>query len=238
MTTSDLTWRAVWAAFAVASALALLGNLAALRDLPKRMGRSSYQPWAQLLDAAAMPLYCIAFSFGVTTSVYISFAADRIEQAGGLAALPDGVSSAVIFLCFGLFGLLGLATGRAALAIGLPMLLRALLCVSAGSLALIALAPGSWMGVTLSAGLQGAFVMMMSAILSFWSEELFPEMPARSFTAALVAMTLGSVLGPGAAGIASGVFGSEAMFLAAAALSAATLAPLTPRWSAAIPEPG
>lgn len=237
MVLGDMTWRMAWAAFALASTLALLGNLLALRDLPKWMGRSTRQPWAQLLARDAWPLYGIALSFGVTTSVFISFAADRVEAAGGLAALPGGASSAVIFLCYGAFGLVGLATGRIAQRLGLPGLLRVLLPGSALSLGLIALAPGSWPGVALSAGLQGAFVMMMSAVLSFWSERLFPEMPARSFTAALVAMAAGSVLGPGVAGMVAGAFGPEAMFLAAAGVSLATLAPLLPRWTPAMPEP-
>jgi len=51
--------------------------------------------------------------------------------------------------------------------------------------------PTSWPGVVLSAGPQGAYVMMMSGILAFWPERLFPQMPARSFTAALIAVAGG-----------------------------------------------
>lgn len=227
---SGLPWRNAWAAFAIASAIALLGNLIALRGpCGRHPGPGRHQPWGVLLHRPAMPLYGIALSFGVTTAIYISFAADRIEQAGGLPFIPGGTSPAVIFVCFGLFGLIGLATGRVKARIGLSGLLRLLLLGSALSLSLVALAPTSWAGVALSAGLQGAFVMMMSAILAFWSERLFPALPACSFTAALVAVAAGSVLGPVTAGFVAHAFGHGPMFLATAAVSIVTVAVVLPR---------
>jgi predicted MFS family arabinose efflux permease len=223
------SWRIAWAAFALASALALLANLAGLRDSAGPLGPSTPQPWGQLLRGAAMPLYAIALSYGTTTAVYISFAADRIEQAGGLTQLPAGASSALLFLCFGIFGLVGLATGAVKGLLGLAGLLRALLLASALSLALVALTPSSWAGVAVSASLQGAFVMMMSAVLAFWSERLFPQLPARAFTAALIAVAAGSALGPVAAGFLAGAFGAGTMFLATAAISGMTAAAVLPR---------
>ncbi|WP_397542548.1 MFS transporter [Roseovarius salis] len=231
----EFSWRAAWTAFTLAGAAALTANLLALRDLPRQMGPSPHQPWGILLHGSALPLYGIALSFGVTTAIYISFAADRIEQAGGLPGLPDGASSAVIFVCFGVCGLVGLATARVEAMIGLAGLLCMLLITSALSLILVALAPGSWTGVVLSAGLQGAFVMKMSAVLSFWSERLFPLLPSRSFTAALIAVAAGSVLGPVAAGVMSDRFGAVPMFLCVAAVSVATLLILVPRRDDAFP---
>jgi len=77
--------------------------------------------------------------------------------------------------------------------------------------------------VVLSAGLQGVHVMMTSAVLAFWSERLFPALPSLSFTAVLLVMAAGSVLGPGLAGLASGAAGPMAMFLGAAVLPAAAV---------------
>jgi len=225
-----LPWRMAWAAFAAASTLTLLVNIIALREPSGPLGASTpAAPWASLLQGSAMPLYAIALSFGTTTAIYFSFAADRIVQAGGVPGMPSGSAPAILFLCYGLFGLLGLATGRLKRIIGLSALLRSLLVASALSLTLVALVPNAWGGLVLSAGLQGVYVMMMSAVLAFWSERLFPHMPARSFTAALIAVALGSVLGPAIAGTVSDSWGPEVMFLATAALSITTLPVILPQ---------
>ncbi|HAW46004.1 MAG TPA: MFS transporter [Roseovarius sp.] len=235
---TGLPWQAAWVAFAIAGAIAGLGNIAALRAPADPLGASRpRQPWGTLLHRKAMPLYAIAFSFGTTTAIYFSFAADRIEQSGGLPLLPSGTSPAILFLCFGSVGLIGLATGRIKGAIGLSALLRSLLMASALSFGLMALVPTSWAGVVLSAGLQGAYVMMMSGVLAFWSERLFPQMPARSFTAALIAVAGGSVLGPATAGAMADSVGTSAMFLAAAMLSVTTMPVIHPHFVQERPSP-
>ena len=224
-----ISWRIGWTVFAIASALAALANWVALREVAGSAGPTSRQPWGALLKASAIPLYVIALSFGTTTAIYISFAADRIQQAGGVPGLPASASPAVMFVSLGVFGLAGLATGRARAATGLPGLLRLLLLTSALSLLLIALTPSSWPGVILSSALQGVFVMMMSAVLAFWSDRLFPQLPSLSFTAALLAVAAGSVLGPVAAGYISDTLGAATMFLGAASISAITAAVILPR---------
>ena len=61
--------------------------------------------------------------------------------------------------------------------------------------------------------------MMISAVLSYWSEELFPDLPSLGFTAAIVAMAAGSILGPLIGGGLASAFGMPSVFLGAAALS-------------------
>lgn len=235
---SGLPWTAAWTSFAVMSALALLACVFALQEPSGPLGASiPMQRWSTLLHRTAMPLYTIALSFGVTTAVYLSFAADRIEQMGGLPGAPSGSSPAILFLAYGIFGLAGLSTGWVKSITGLSLLLRLLMIGSALSLALIALLPTSWIGVMLSAGLQGVFVMMMSAVIAFWSERLFPQMPARSFTAALIVVAMGSVLGPATAGIVAEIHGPTSMFLGSAALSLTTLPVILPRFVRERPRP-
>ncbi|SFP44258.1 MFS transporter [Tranquillimonas alkanivorans] len=219
---SGMSWRTAWAIFAGAAALAAAGNWMALRRLKGRFGALPSLPWRRLAQRRAVPLYVIALSFGTTTAIYISFAADRVQQNGGVPIGPVGASPALIFVSFGLFGLVGLTTGRIKAATGLAALLGLLLAGSTLSLLLIALAPVSTGGVILSAALQGAYVMMMSAVLAFWSERLFPNVPALGFTAALLAVAAGSVAGPVVAGQLSDTAGAGFTFLVTAGVSAAT----------------
>ena len=221
MSMGGVSWRLCWAIFAFGSAFSLLGNWITLRDVTGTPRPRPALRWRVLFHRAAIPLFGIGFCFGITSTVYISFAADRIAQAGGVAGVPANVSGSLVFICYGVFGLVGLLTGSVKTAMGLPLLLRLLMLASALSSALIALVPTSWTGVVVSAGLQGINVMMMSAAMAFWSDRLFPALPSRGFTAVLLAVATGSVLGPVAAGSAADAFGAAPMFLGTAMPAAA-----------------
>ncbi len=207
----EFDWRFCWAVFAGASALALIGNWAALRQVEKSPEDGPHKGAQDLLHFAAIPLFGIAFAYGITSAVYISFAADHFAQKG-LPGFSDGAVSALVFIFYGLFGLTGLLTDRVRGTIGLTWLLRALLLAAAASLAFVPLMSGSWSGLVFSAGLQGVNVMMTSAVLAFWSERLFPSFPSLGFTAFLLATAAGSVIGSAVAGMVSDGIGPEAMF--------------------------
>lgn len=219
---TGLSWRFCWALFAVASAAALIANRAALRRVEKAVVDGPREGWRDLLHVAAIPLFAIAFVYGTTSAIYISFAADHMLASGGVPGIATAATPALVFICYGAFGLAGLLAGRASDAIGLPWLLRLLMTAGALSVALVVILPRSWAGLISSAGLQGIHVMMTSAVLAFWSERLFPATPSLGFTAALLATAAGSSLGPAFAGIVSDSYGAAAMFLGTAALPAAT----------------
>ncbi|WP_371039132.1 MFS transporter [Rhodosalinus sp. FB01] len=222
MVMMGLSWRLCWTGFAVTSALALLANHAALRDVERDPNGIPEKGWRELLRGGALPLFVIAFVYGITSAVYISFAADQMLDRGGVPGLPAAATPGLVFVVYGLFGLAGLFTGRVKTAIGLPWLLRFVMLAGALSLALAAILPDSWAGLVPSAGLQGVHVMMTSAVLAVWSERLFPALPSLSFTAALLATAAGSVLGPAIAGVAADAIGTGATFLGVALLPAAT----------------
>jgi MFS family permease len=170
---------------------------------------------ARLTQRAAIPLYVSGFVFGMTNAIFLSFAADRVVGAGGLPGLGNEVASVVIFLGYAVFGALGLATGRIEARTGLAPLFCFIFAAATLSLLLIAVAPTSWTGVIAASGLHGMAIMMVSAVFSFWSVRLFPGRSTLGFTATLLAMAAGSVLGPVLAGLLSAAQGPVAMFLAA-----------------------
>lgn len=233
VTYDHLPWTAAWVVFALAASFtAIAAVLSVPAGVERRAARRTrLQAISELLCWPAVPLYAAALCFGATNAIYLSFAADRIVTAGGLPGLPETSAAPVIFLGYGLFGLLGLATGRVEAAIGLGWLLRAIFSAAALSMVLVALAPTLWPAVIASSGLHGAALMAVSAVFSFWSLRLFPGRGTRGFTAALVALAIGSVVGPAVSGVLADQIGSRAMFL-----TAAVPALLTALWPLAWPE--
>jgi len=237
VTEGGLDWRAAWIGFALGGVL--LAGLA-LAGLPSPRGRakpardafeeivmaalpSDRKPTdPRLTQRAAIPLYTTALCYGMANAVFLSFAADRVVAAGGLPGLPDEAASMVIFLSYGICGVLGLATGRIEARTGLAPLLCAIFAAAALSLMLIAMTPGSWIAVVAASGLHGVAVMMVSAVFSFWSLRLFPGRGTIGFTAALLSVAAGSVIGPALAGFLAASLGPEVMFLAAAVPPLAT----------------
>ena len=220
-----LDWRWAWGAFALAGALMGAANLVALRGLPGAGGlwplagpRPSF-PWRRLARREAAPLFLSALSFGTVSAVYLSFAGEAAASALGLPR----IGAPIVFLAYGVGGLVGLAAGRIEGRVGLAPLLRVVFAALAASCALMALVPGAWAGVVASAALQGGCTMTFAAVLAFWTLRVFPDLPAPSFTAVLVALASGSVLGPALAGLAIDAFGAATAFLAAAALALGTL---------------
>lgn len=202
-----------WLMFALAGVITALGALAAVPGIRINSARHGELVKAGgLLCRKAAPLYTAALCFGATNAIYLSFAADRVVAAGGLSGLPDAAAAPVVFLAYGTCGMLGLLTGRIEAKVGLGWLLKAIFAAAALSLVLIALIPTSWAGVLISSGIHGAALMSVSAVFSFWSLRLFPGRGTLGFTAALVGVAVGSVLGPAVAGLLADGFGPLVTF--------------------------
>lgn len=223
---ADLSWRPSWAVFATMAAIALVMariGLPCRRSLPgEAFGAPSLHP-RLLLQRRAAPLYAAALGFGAVNAVYLSYASLHVASQGGLSGLADAAAAAVIYLVYGLCGLTGLAMGWIEARIGIAKLLAGIFGAFSASLGLIAAGPTAWGAVLVSAGLHGAAVMGISAVLSFWSLRLFPGLGTSAFTAALIAVALGSIAGPAAGGALAKIWGAG-LSLAAAAFAALIVA--------------
>lgn len=227
---SGIGWRWAWAGFALLGALALGINGFSLRGSTGGASDERAERWSDTLKPLAAPLYLIAFSFGVTTSIFITFAAQLVEQRGGLAGVPANGSAAAIFIAFGMAGLAGIRTAAIVRRIGLPRLFALMMLASALSAALVGFAPASWAAILAASALQGIFVMVTSAAMALWSERIFSGATSLGFTAALVCVALGSVTGPVMAGFIYEGLGGRAALLAAGAISAISVLIARPRW--------
>lgn len=223
-----LPWRTAFLVFVL---VAVVAGILAVVGVPGGRKESAV-PVAdrpRLLGRAPMPVYAIALVYGATNATYLSFAADRVVAAGALPEVVQGFGSPLIFLCYGFFGVLGLATGFFESRIGMSPLLGLIFSAFAASLVLVALVPGSLPGVVVSAGLHGAAVMMISSVLSFWSLRIFPGRGSIGFTAALIVAAFGSVVGPATAGVLIGAAGPRDALLILAAPSILVAAVLVVR---------
>lgn len=211
-----LPWRQVWTIFAAGAGVFALFALVGVPAGGGRHAAPGIEP-GRLLRKQTLPIYVISLVYGATNAIYLSFAADRVVAAGGLAEPLAGSAPAVIFLCYGAFGLLGLATGAIERRIGLRRLIGGIFAAFGASVILISLLPGPLWAVILSAGLHGAAVMMISGVLSFWTLRVFPGRGSAGFTAALITAATGSVLGPAGIGLLMEVLGAETALLLSAA---------------------
>jgi len=213
-------WRTAWAVFAAAAFGAFLLTLYGVPSARAGAPRKAAAAKPAFLRLAVVPLYATALCFGAANAIFLSFAADHVVAAGGLRGLTDTAAAAVIFLSYGAFGVVALASGRMEARFGLNPMLAAVFAAFTASLVLCAVLPGSWSAVVLAAGLHGAAVMIVSAIVSFWSLRLFPGRGSLGFTAALMCGATGSVVGPVVIGALAEQIGLGPAFLLAAAIPA------------------
>ena len=208
-------WRHAWWAFA---GIALLAAIVAWFGTPKLEQRQSMKGFAlsHFYGRKAWPLHTLALVFGATNAVFITFAAKRIADTGGLPSLVSDGASAVVFISYGILGLVGVAAGRRVDRFGLSGVLRVIFAAAALSMVLIAFAPNDWITVITASAFHGAALMVVSAVISFWSLRLFPGWSTTGFTAALMALAIGSLIGPTLVSGIAEKMGGQAMFAIAA----------------------
>jgi predicted MFS family arabinose efflux permease len=216
-----LPWRAAWLGFAAAALAVTVWNARALPGGPQGPESSAPQHGADpgwLLRPGSVVLFGVALSFGVMSGFYWSFAVDFISRSG---ALPPEAGH-VFYIALGIAGFVGLLTGDAIARFGLRSTLAACF-IFLGVVGLsLGLAPAAWAVVGVSAASLGAGIMCTSALLSVWSSLLFPERPSTGFSAVLLFLGIGTIVGSVSLGTFAGRSGLDAAFLVASALALLT----------------
>ncbi|AHY48084.1 Arabinose efflux permease (plasmid) [Rubrobacter radiotolerans] len=216
-----LPWRAAWLGFAAAALAVTVWNAKALPGGPQGPGsaappRAASPGW--LLRPGSAVLFGVALSFGVVSGFYWTFAVDLISRSG---VLPPEAGPA-FYIVLGIAGFVGLLTGDAIVRFGLRSTLAACF-VSLGVVGLsLGFAPAAWVSVGVSAVSLGAGIMCTSALLSVWSSLHFPERPSAGFSAVLLFLGTGTIVGPVVLGAFAGRSGLDAAFLVAGALALLT----------------
>ncbi len=214
-------WRYAWAAFAVAALLVALWNARLLPGEPYRRRASAGAEdgtgvlcpgW--FLRRGSAPLLGQAFSYGLITAFYYTFAVDLVRQSGFEEAWGP-----ILWSLVGVAGVTGMIAGDAVSRFGLGSCLVVCLGVLALSIGTLGLTEGSWLLVVVCAMAFGASYLPIGALLVLWSANVFHESPATGLSVVLFSMALGCVVGPAVLGVVAGVFDLRVAFWCAAALT-------------------
>ncbi|MDO8145670.1 MULTISPECIES: MFS transporter [unclassified Isoptericola] len=221
------SWRLAWIVFAALALGSMLWNARLLPTQPYRRTatrrRAGGPGWRWFVNGDSWPLLAVALLFGVSSAFYWTYAADLALDRG----LPESTRS-VLWACVGVVGVVGLVTGDLVRRFGLRRILLLALALLAGAIGLLGLFPGTWSGVVASGALYGPGFMMMSALLAVWSGHVFPERPSAGFSATLLALAVGSIIGPAALGLLAGSTDMAVQFLVAAAVTVVGMACAVP----------
>ena len=193
LTSGGSTWRLAWAGFAVLALGSAIWNVLLLPGGPDPQRADAptvASPWRWLRRIGSAPLLLGAAGFGLTSTVYWTYAVDRLA---GAPDLPDAAVP-VFWVLVGGSGILGTTTGYLVATGGVRRTLVAT-SVALGLASALLVLPPSWPLLAASALLFGSSFMVLSALLVIWSGEVFPERPATGFSAALSALALGAIAG-------------------------------------------
>lgn len=215
------SWRHAWLAMAAGAVLVTVYNVYAVpaRRTPHERVESNLPidlRW--FLRRPAAPLYATALSYGLVGSFYWNYATEAIAGAtdGGTA------TTAMFWTVMGFAGIAGVFAGVLLSRAGLGRSSALLFAALAVAVALLGLAPGSLAAACASAILYGPAFMGVSSLLAVWSYQVFPERPTTGFSATLVSLGAGTIVGPATLGLLAGGLGLRTAFMTTAAVALAT----------------
>jgi predicted MFS family arabinose efflux permease len=205
-------WRLAWAAFALVGLAVLAWNAAAMprEALADRDGDDgaeagdgsgrTHLSFSYLVGARArprsVPLFVAALGLGFASAVYWTFSHDLVVQAGGLGQ----AGSTLFWTVIEVSGLAGGAAGDLVGRFGLTAVLRGSLVSMAGSMALLALAPGVLPLAYASAALFGSTYIVLTGVVLVWSVGVFREIPSAGLGTGFLLIAVGQAVGSPVAG--------------------------------------
>jgi predicted MFS family arabinose efflux permease len=211
-------WRVAWASFVV---IALIAGVAATRLAPPRddvpVRRPQLSP-SWFFCPRSRPLLLSAVLVGAGSSVWWVFSVDAMQQAG-IAATP----ARVVYAVCGAAMLLGSLSGFAFERLGLRRSYLGSTLLLVVALGLLGAATADLMAALMAAALFGTCYAAVIAAHGVWSAQVFEEHPAAGLAAVSSALTLGTLVGPAAAGVVIDRSGHALALAGAAVISGAAL---------------
>lgn len=211
-------WRLAWMIFiGIAVAVGAIASLLAPRHNDRQPRRPQLSP-SWFLCPRSRPLLLSAIAIGLGSAVWWAFSVDALRDAG-----TDPTMARIVYAICGAAGIVASVSGSAFARWGLRRGYLVGCLVLAGSLALLGFAAGQLPAAITAAVLFGVCYNSVLAAQGIWSSRVFQDHPAAGLAAVNTALTIGTLIGPGLAGMAIGWFGfGPTLAVAAAMVAAAT----------------
>jgi predicted MFS family arabinose efflux permease len=213
------SWRLAWLVF-VAVAIGV-GVLAVLRS-PARGAithRSVQLNWSWFVCPRSGPLLGSAVLIGLGGSVWWAFSVDALREAG-VAATP----ARIVYAVCGAASILASLSGKVFDRLGLRAGYLVCVVLLAVALVLLGTATTHLPLVLLAAVLFGTSYNAVVAAQGLWSARVFAERPSAGLAAVNTALTIGTIVGPAAAGALIDWAGYPTALVAAAVCALLALA--------------
>ncbi|NIC36658.1 MFS transporter [Halomonas desiderata] len=225
-------WQLAWLCFAFIALIATLWNLfimpghASEADDQERAGkertddtRTGHEPMRVLLkrklkDRAVRRLLLGALLFGLVTSVYWTFSVDLIAGENGLS----DAGRVMFWMVVGIAGVAGGLAGELVTRFGLAKVLQWASLAIAAAIAILTIASGDMLVLTLSAVVFGATFILITALYGIWSVSCFPEAPSAGFGLTFFLISAGQLISPTLAGVGARLWDMAGVFQVTAVL--------------------
>ncbi|MFQ3786485.1 MFS transporter [Halomonas sp. A29] len=223
-------WQLAWLCFAFIALFATLWNLlimpgnASEADDKERADKACADnaradPMRVLLrrklkDRAVRHLLLGALLFGLVTSVYWTFSVDLIAGENGLS----DAGRVMFWMVVGIAGVAGGLAGELVTRFGLAKVLQWASLAIAVSIAMLTMASGDMLVLTLSAVVFGAMFILITALYGIWSASCFPEAPSAGFGLTFFLISAGQLISPTLAGVGAKHWDMSGVFQVAAVL--------------------